>query len=75
MVVNCFKQALRVPVVVVQKYNIIGVNEIKYINVLANLNTWVALRGLTTNPVDDVLEEGIRECSALSNAGAYHKRQ
>ncbi len=42
-------------------------------NIRANLNPWVALQGLTKNPIDNVIEEGRRECTALSDASAFLK--
>ncbi len=41
--VNCFKQALHLPVIVAQEQNIIAESEIRYMDVRYKLNPWVAL--------------------------------
>ncbi len=58
MVVNCFKQALYLPEGVTQKGHIVGVSEVRNVDVRTNLNYWVALQGLTDTLVGNVVEEG-----------------
>ncbi len=55
MVVKSFKQALHLPVAVTQEHNIAGVSEVRYVDVRPNLTPWIALQGLTKNPVDNVV--------------------
>ncbi len=67
MVVNCFKQALNLLVVVAQEHNIAGVSEVRYLDVRANLNAWVILQCLVRTPVDNAIEEGKGKSTFLSN--------
>ncbi len=73
--VTCFKQALRLPVVVAKSRDIASINEVRYIDVRTNLNPWVAMQGLTKNPIGTAIEEGRRECISLLNAEANLNRQ
>ncbi len=71
---NCFKQALHSSVAVTKENNIVGVSEVINVDLHTNLNPWVALQGLTKNPVYNIIEAGRVESASLSNAGAYFKR-
>ncbi len=75
MAFNFLKQALHLPVAITQKHNIVGVSEVRNVDARTNLNPWVALQSSTKNPVDNLVEEGRRECTCLSDAEAFLKRQ
>ncbi len=75
MAFNFLKQALHLPVAITQKHNIVGLSEARNVDARTNLNLWVALQSLTKNLVDNLVEEGRRECTCLSDAGAFLKRQ
>ncbi len=48
-------KSLHLPVAVTQERDIVGVTEVRYVDVRPNLTPWVALQGLTKNPVDNVV--------------------
>ncbi len=64
MLVNCLKQVLHLPEVVV------GISDARNVNVDPELKPWVNLRELSKNPADKLIEEGRGECASLSNVGA-----
>ncbi len=63
MVVNCLKEALHLCVVITEEHSI--VSDVKYMGVCINRS--VALKGLTKNPVEFVVENGMRGRTSLSN--------
>ncbi len=56
--VNCcgmVVKSLHLPVAVTQERDIVGVTEVKSVDVRTNLTPWVALQGLAKNPVDNLV--------------------
>ncbi len=65
MAINRFKQALHLTVAAVEYYDVVGIGEVKHMDVSSNL---------AKNPVDYVIEEDKGESTSLSNVGANLKR-
>ncbi len=60
MTTNYFKHFLHLPVVVTQGHDIVGISEVRHLDVSANLNPWVVLQDLTKSPADNIVEEDRR---------------
>ncbi len=56
VVMNSFKQALHLAVATAEYNDVVGIGEVRHMDVSSNLNTWVILYSLAKNPVDYVIE-------------------
>ncbi len=71
--INSIKQALHLAVGAAEYYDVVGIGEVRHMDVSSNLNPWVILQSLAKNPADYVIEEGRGESTSLSNTGADFK--
>ncbi len=58
---HCLKQALHLYVAITEEHSIVSVTDVRYMGVLA-------LKGLTKNPIDDVVEKSRRGFTSLLKA-------
>ncbi len=65
--VTCFRKDWNLSVVLAQEHEIVGISEVKCINVRINLSPWVALHGLLKSPAENVVDWVRRQCTSLSN--------
>ncbi len=63
---------MHLPVAVTQEQKIVGVYEVRNVDLRSKLNTWESLEGLTVRRIDNI--EIMGECTSLPNAGAHLKR-
>ncbi len=57
MTIKCFNQDFHLFVVVGGGHDIVGISDLKYVDVGSNLNRLIILHGLVKNPADDLIEE------------------
>ncbi len=51
--INSIKQALYLAVAAAEYYDVVGIGEVRHMDVSSNLNPWVILQSLAKNSVDD----------------------